>query len=77
MGGVLTDRDIAFLANISSGINVTDGGIKGSVEGVKARLNQVKSTLQKAAKDKGIELGGEQAVEPTLDDLLKQYGGGQ
>lgn len=77
MSGVLTDRDIAFLTNVASGINVTDGGIKGSSEGVKKRLMQIRDTLQKSAKAKGVDLN--QAPQPTtetsIDDLLMKYGG--
>ncbi|MCG5275746.1 phage DNA ejection protein [Providencia rettgeri] len=45
MSGVLTDRDIVFLGNIASGLNITDGGIKGSEAGVKARLNTIAEKL--------------------------------
>lgn len=63
MSGVLTDKDIAFLTNIASGLNVTDGGIKGSVEGVRGRLNQISDRLKSAAKDKGIELEQDTVIE--------------
>lgn len=41
MSGVLTDRDIAFLTNVASGLNVTEGGIKGSEKEVKRRLGEI------------------------------------
>ena len=51
MSGVLTDKDIQMLRSISSGINVSEGGIKGSYKGTKKRLQQIadklKSGLQK------------------------------
>lgn len=77
MSGVLTDRDIAFLTNVASGINVTDGGIKGSAEGVKKRLMQIRDTLQKSAKAKGVDLSQspQPATEVSIDDLLMKYGG--
>lgn len=45
MSGVLTDRDITFLGNIASGLNITDNGIKGSPEAVKKRLGQIAEKL--------------------------------
>ena len=41
MNGVLTDRDITFLGNIASGLNITENGIKGSKDGVQKRLNAI------------------------------------
>lgn len=41
MSGVLTDRDIAFLTNVASGLNITEGGIKGSEKEVKRRLGEI------------------------------------
>jgi hypothetical protein len=63
MSGVLTDRDIGFLTNVASGINVTDGGIKGSPKGVRDRLEQISKTLEKSATSKGVELGGSKVVD--------------
>jgi len=48
MSGVLTDKDIQMLRSISSGINVTEGGIKGSYEGTKKRLNQIADKIKSA-----------------------------
>lgn len=48
MTGVLTDRDIKFLTDVASGLNVTEQGIKGSEEGVKRRLNQISETLSRS-----------------------------
>lgn len=61
MSGVLTDRDIVFLGNIASGLNITDGGIKGSEAGVKARLNTIAEKL-----DSKVSLQGQpQQSQPT------------
>ena len=46
MSGILTDKDIELLKDIASGLNVTDKGIKGSVEGVKKRLNEIVLKLE-------------------------------
>ena len=46
MSGVLTDRDIQFLTRVGSGLNITEGGIKGSEEGVKKRLQEIKNKMQ-------------------------------
>lgn len=56
MSGVLTDRDIKFLTNVASGLNLDEGGIKGSTSAVKARLldisNKIKGGISgKAKKD--------------------------
>ncbi|AUR85659.1 coil containing protein [Vibrio phage 1.079.O._10N.286.45.E9] len=57
MSGVLTDKDIQMLRSISSGINVTDGGIKGSYEGTKKRLMQVAEKIQSATGDSAKPTG--------------------
>ena len=68
MSGVLTDKDISFLTNVASGINVTDGGIKGSKEGVRERLSQIMKRLESAAKQKGVELSAPQSQQPEPQD---------
>lgn len=57
MSGVLTDKDIQMLRSISSGINVTDGGIKGSYEGTKKRLMQIADKIQSATGRSGQSSG--------------------
>ena len=57
MSGVLTDKDIQMLRSISSGINVTDGGIKGSYEGTKKRLNQIAEKIKSATGGAGQPTG--------------------
>lgn len=46
MSGVLTDRDIAFLTRVASGLNITDSGIKGSLSAVKNRLGEISSKIR-------------------------------
>lgn len=46
MTGVLTDRDINFLTNVASGLNVTEIGIKGSEKGVKKRLEDIANRIE-------------------------------
>ena len=41
MSGVLTDRDIAFLGRIGSGINISDSGILGTPKEVEERLQEI------------------------------------
>ena len=74
MSGVLTDRDITFLGNIASGLNITENGIKGSTEGVKKRLNEIASKL-----DAKLSASGYQPPQQQLsdDDLINKYLGGQ
>lgn len=45
MTGVLTDRDIQFLTNVASGLNITEDGIKGSVGGVQKRLTEISDKI--------------------------------
>jgi hypothetical protein len=73
MSGTLTDTDIALLKSLSSGLNVTEGGIKGSVEGVTVRLNKIQEKLMagqakfaKAAKESKPEqqdMGGWEIIQ--------------
>jgi hypothetical protein len=76
MSGVLTDKDIQFLTNIGSGLNITENGIKGSEEGVRARLNEIMKTIERAAKAKGVDLDAltNTVDEPDEAEILKQYG---
>lgn len=48
MSGVLTDRDIQFLGRLASGLNVTDGGIRGSTGGVRKRLLDIANKIDDA-----------------------------
>jgi hypothetical protein len=45
MSGVLTDKDITFLSQVGSGLNIGDGGIRGSEEGTKERLGKISEKL--------------------------------
>ena len=57
MSGVLTDRDIGFLTNVSSGLNLTDNGILGSKKAVHKRLTDIASKIE------GALTGGEDNKE--------------
>lgn len=74
MSGVLTDRDITFLGNIASGLNITENGIKGSTEGVKKRLNAIASKLDAKLSASGYQPPQQQISD---DDLINKYLGGQ
>ena len=71
MSGVLTDRDIAFLGRIGSGLNVTENGIKGSEAGVKERLNEIAQKIDQALSGSSDELSGTNGNAPkqALDYL--------
>lgn len=71
MSGILTDKDIAFLTNIASGLNVTEGGIRGSTEGVKKRLGEIVKRIESSAKAKGVSLEDNDRDE---QDILAEYG---
>ena len=71
MSGILTDKDIAFLTNIASGLNVTEGGIRGSTEGVKKRLGEIVKRIESSAKAKGVSLEDNDRDE---QDIMAEYG---
>jgi hypothetical protein len=68
MSGVLTDKDIAFLTQIGSGLNVTKNGINGSEEGVKKILDQITGRLN--AKIDDSESGN--TVTPSVTPASQQ-----
>lgn len=72
MTGVLTDKDIEMLKSISSGLNVTEGGIKGSLSGTKARLNEIANKVKGAMGGQSPVQSG--AVDMSDEDLLKSLG---
>lgn len=74
MNGVLTDRDITFLGNIASGLNITENGIKGSKDGVQKRLNAIASKL-----DDKLSAAGYSPQQKQLsdDELISKYAGGE
>lgn len=45
MSGVLTDRDIQMLSTLSSGMRVTDKGIRGSAPAIRKRLQQIAKNI--------------------------------
>lgn len=51
MSGVLTDRDITFLTQIGSGLNVSDNGINGSEVGTRKTLDDITSRLTQKIAD--------------------------
>lgn len=78
MTGVLTDRDIAFLTNVASGLNVVDGGIKGSEREVKKRLGEISTKMsEKLAKFQPQPTIPNPAAAPQaapdVDALLNKY----
>lgn len=83
MSGVLTDRDIQFLGRLASGLGVSDGGIKGSTEGVRKRLldiaNKIDAALGAGAESE-TENGGvpaepesHQSGQPQLSPAAMKY----
>jgi hypothetical protein len=56
MSGVLTDKDIQMLQTLSSGMRVTDKGIRGSAPAIRKRLTDIASGIETA-------LGGAQAPQ--------------
>lgn len=76
MSGVLTDRDIKFLTDVASGLNITENGIKGSEKGVRKRLDEIagkiREGLSKSAAN-GAPTGAANQ-QRSEKDILKQYG---
>lgn len=81
MTGVLTDKDIQFLTNVASGLNVQEGGIKGSVSGVQSRLGEIAKKLESKL-GSNQQVPGAPAPQPgqrlvstprSDDDLLRLY----
>jgi hypothetical protein len=86
MSGTLTDTDIALLKALSSGLNVTEGGIKGSIGGVTERLNKIQEKLMagqakfaKAAEESQPTIPNPASpraapqAAPDVDALLNKY----
>lgn len=79
MSGVLTDRDIAFLTNVASGLNVTEGGIKGSEKEVKRRLGEISTKMsEKLSKLQPLPTTPINPAQPAggavdVDALLNKY----
>ncbi len=74
MNGVLTDRDITFLGNIASGLNITENGIKGSKDGTQKRLNAIASKLDDKLSASGYS---PQQKQLSDDELIGKYAGGK
>lgn len=72
MSGVLTDKDIQMLQTLSSGMRVTDKGIRGSASAIRNRLNTIANNIEKA-------LGGQHQSQPQNGtrneaEIFKEYG---
>lgn len=48
--GSMSDKDLAFLTSMSSGLNVGDNGIRGSYKAIKGRLEQIAGKLETSLK---------------------------
>ena len=59
MSGVLTDKDIQMLQTLSSGMRVTDKGIRGSAPAIKKRLTEIATSIEK-------QLGGQSAAKEVI-----------
>lgn len=71
MSGVLTDRDIAFLTNVASGLNITDSGILGSEKGVRDRLQQISTKIRQGVSEGGTSSGSKGDAPQQAIDYLK------
>lgn len=55
MSGVLTDRDIKFLTRVGSGLNIDEGGIRGSESAVRNRLTEIVKRLRSVTPEEESE----------------------
>ena len=63
MSGVLTDKDIQMLQTLSSGMRVTDKGIRGSAPAIKKRLNEIATSIEK-------QLSGQPASKEVITETV-------
>lgn len=71
MSGVLSETDIKMLRDLSSGLNVSEKGIKGSEQAVKARLTDIAGKLSATLQSKGVSTDDGSRDEAAI---LKEYG---
>lgn len=63
MSGVLSETDIKMLRDLSSGLNVSEKGIKGSEQAVRARLSDIAQKLE-------MSIGGKQAPSQQQSNVV-------
>lgn len=68
MTGVLTDRDIQFLVNISSGLGLTDKGFRGSSTATRARLEDIAKKMEGA-----LSQAPQQEAQPAQPQQPKRF----
>lgn len=73
MSGVLSETDIKMLRDLSSGLNVSEKGIKGSEQAVRARLSDIAQKLEKSIGGKQAPAQQQPATRNELD-IMKEYG---
>lgn len=75
MSGVLTDRDIQMLSTLSSGMRVTDKGIRGSAPAIRKRLQQIAKNIDEKLGRAEQANSEQQPAQPrTEQDILAEYG---
>lgn len=73
MTGVLTDRDITFLGNIASGLQITENGIKGSEPAVRKRLSDIAGKLEsKIQAQGGVQIPQSSYQQPAINQQPAQ-----
>lgn len=78
MTGVLTDKDIQFLTNVASGLNIGENGIRGSTKGVQQRLQEIVTKLDSkipkaTGRDPDVPRLQAAGAAADLDALLNKY----
>lgn len=74
MSGILTDKDITFLGNIASGLNITDKGIKGSEESIKKRLGAIAERIDNKLKAQSYSPIPNSTPQTATTDAQQQAG---
>lgn len=73
MSGVLSETDIKMLRDLSSGLNVSEKGIKGSEQAIKTRLNDIASKLRSTLQGKGALESAQQPAQQQSGRTIGRF----
>lgn len=73
MSGVLSETDIKMLRDLSSGLNVSEKGIKGSEQAIRARLNDIASKLRTTLQGKGALESAQQPAQQQSGRTIGRF----
>lgn len=73
MSGVLSETDIKMLRDLSSGLNVSEKGIKGSEQAIRVRLNDIASKLRTTLQGKGALESAQQPAQQQSGRTIGRF----